>query len=317
MKNMKAATYRAYGGADVLEIVDVPKPEPASNEVLVEIHASSINPIDWKMRDGMLRLIRPMTFPVIPGFDLSGRVVEVGGGVDTFKVGDEIYSRSNKKSGEASAEYIALETDVITLKPDAFSFAEAAAVPLAALTALQAMRDDGGLKAGQRVMVNGASGGVGTYAVQIAKAMGASVTAVCSAANISMVTKLGADRVIDYTAQNPLEGEGHYDLIFDAVATLSLGAAKSRLTATGTFVTTVPGASVIFAILIGNTFSAKKARFIRMKPSASDLAYLTGLANNGQLVSIIDSTFPLIDLQNAHLRSEEGRAKGKIVVEMK
>ena len=311
---MKAIVIDGYGGVDRLSLRDVPRPRPADREVLIRIRASSVNPIDWKLRAGKLRLIHPIKFPAILGFDLAGEVVGRGSGAGKFKDGQRVYARSNKPSGEAYAEFIALEESYVAPCPDGMSFEEAAAIPLAGLTALQALRDHGGIDSGQQVLVNGASGGVGSYAVQIAKACGAIVTGVCGPANVDLVRRFGADHVIDYRSQDPLGGDRKYDIIFDAVATLSFGKARSCMQPNSHFVTTVPGPGVIAAIAIGNVFSRKKASTIMVKPNGADLEYLTGLANAGKLRSEIHKVFGLAEAGAAHLESEGGRARGKIVI---
>ena len=314
---MRAVQIKKYGDRGVLELVDIDPPKVEANQVLVEIHSSSVNPIDWKLRQGDLKLIHPLSMPAILGFDLSGVVKDVGAGVSKFKVGDEVFSRSNKKAGEAAAELIALDEDMVALKSAKMSHDEAAAVPLAALTALQALRDKGRLKAGQKVLINGASGGVGVYAVQIARAMGAEVVGVCSGANVELVKSLGAQVVIDYKTDDPLSRLESFDVIFDAVAKMSPGKAKSALKSGGYFVTTVPGPSIFFALTLGNIFSSRKAAFIMVHSSGKDLEYLRDLTDQGKLQSVIDSTFSLEQIKDAHKRSESGRVKGKVVVKVR
>lgn len=314
---MKAIQYKNYGTANTLELAEIPRPVPRSQEVLIEIHASSINPIDWKLRRGDLRMLMPLRMPVIPGFDLSGKIAAVGSAVTEYKVGDEVYSRSDKNPGMASAQYITLNPRCIALKPENFNHHEAAAVPLAALTALQALRDKGNLQSGQKVLVNGASGGVGIYAVQIAKALGAHVTGVCGPDNIEMIKELGADSVIDYRSQNPLSVDGSYSIIFDAVASLAYGNAAKKLDKSGVYISTVPKVTRILKYTVGNMVLSKKETFIMMQPSGADLKLLADLANAGNLKSIIDSVYPLEELARAHEYSEGGRAKGKIVIAVK
>lgn len=314
---MKAIIYKSYGNIETLEMAEIPKPKIRSHEVLIEIHASSVNPIDWKLRRGDLKMLIPLKLPAIPGFDLSGKIIEAGSDVTGFAVGDEVYSRSNKNPGMASAEFIALDPACIAVKPKKLDFQQSAAIPLAGLTALQAFRDKGNLQPGQRVLVNGASGGVGVYAVQIAKALGAHVTAVCGTSNIDMVKKLGSDHVIDYRSQNPLTVDGTYNMIFDAAASLSYSKASKKLEKSGVYISTVPKITRILKSTVGNMIFSKKETYILMKPSGDDLKQLADLADEGKLISIIDSVFPLIDLKRAHKLSESGRARGKIIISIK
>ncbi|MEM7183416.1 MAG: NAD(P)-dependent alcohol dehydrogenase [Spirochaetota bacterium] len=313
---MQAVQIKRYGTKDTLEITEVDKPIAKANQVLIEIHSSSVNPIDWKLRNGSMKFLIPLSFPVVLGFDLSGVVVEVGKDVQKFKPGDAVYSRSNTKSGGTYAEYIALDESVVCHKPSNMPHEEAAAVPLAALTALQGMRDKGNLQSGQKVLINGASGGVGIYAIQIACAMGAEVVGVCSAANADLVKSLGASRIIDYKTENPIAEGIQYDQIFDAVASLDFSKAKKAMKPGATLITTVPNFSVIWGMLT-NFFSSQKAEFIMVSSNGSDLQYLKGLAEEGKLKSIIDSTFSLTQIKDAHERSESGRVKGKVVVKVK
>ena len=320
---MRAVQIKKYGERDVLEVVQLPRPTPGHGQVLIEVHAASVNPIDFKLRSGSMKLIHPLRFPAVLGFDLSGVVLETGPGASKFQIGDQVYSRSNKKSGESYAELNAVDEAVVALKPTSLSHAEAAAIPLAALTALQGLRDRGGLRqgSGQRVLINGASGGVGSYAVQIARAFNAAqIVATCSDKNVDFVKSLGADVVIDYRATDPLaltDGAQAYDIIFDSVASLDFGRAKKALRPGGRFVTTVPDGSVMLALAGGNLFSSRKAAMILVKSNGTDLDYLRGLADAGKLRSTIDSTFPLDQIQAAHERSESGRVRGKVVIAVK
>ncbi|MCB1309841.1 MAG: NAD(P)-dependent alcohol dehydrogenase [Leptospiraceae bacterium] len=312
--NMKAVLYHRYGDVNVLQMADIPRPVPEANELLIEIHAGSVNPIDWKLRQGALRLIRPLNLPAIPGFDVSGQVIAIGSNVRTFKVGDAVYARSNKKAGEASAEYIALPEDVVARKPSNMSHAEAAAVPLAGLTALQALRNLAHIRTDATLLVNGASGGVGSYAVQIAKALGVrTVVGVCSAANAELVRRLGADEVIDYKTADPLR-EHEYDVIFDAVSTLGMRA-MGALRRGGIYISTLPGPVLALGNIIG-LFGGKRARVIMVRPHGADLEFLRQMAEENKLMSVIDSEYTLEQIQSAHTASQAGRARGKIVIKI-
>ena len=313
---MKAAVIDSYGPASVLTVRDVPRPAPGADQVLVETHASSVNPIDWKIRNGSLKLLMRLRFPLILGYDVSGRVVEAGPAVRRFKAGDDVFARVDSKAGGAYAEYVAVGEGAAALKPKGISHEDAAAIPLAGLTALQALRDLGNIRAGGRVLVNGASGGVGVYAVQIAKALGAQVTAACGTSNIAWVEALGADRVVDYEKEDVL-GDEPYDIVFDAVASLSYFKVRKALTQNGVYISTLPGPGLVLASIWTRLVPGRKARFVLMKPSGDDLAYLTKLIDEGKMRSVIDSTFPLEDIAAAHARSEDGHARGKIVIRVK
>ena len=314
---MRAIQYKSYGPVEVLQEVDLPEPAPGPGQILIEIDHAAVNPIDWKLRAGKLRMIHPLKLPAIPGFDLAGTVVACHPQAQKFKPGDAVYARSNKTSGESHAELIALDEDVVALKPERLSFAQAAAIPLAALTALQAMRDRGQLQSGQRVLINGASGGVGVYAVQLARSMGAQITAVCSAANADLVLGLGAHQIIDYKTQDPLQTEKPYHHIFDAAANLHAAKARKVLVSGGRLITTVPNASVIRSLVFGNAFSSRKAGIVMVHSSGSDLEYINGIVQAGELQSPIDRTFKLSEIQAAHSYSAAGHARGKIVIQVK
>lgn len=315
---MKAVVIRKYGSASDLKIEEVEKPSAKNKEVLIEIYASSVNPIDWKLRSGMLRFIYPLSFPAILGFDVCGQIVELGEGVTRYKKGDWVYARSDRKAGNAYTQYIALNEEVIAPKPVHMSANEAAATPLAALTAFQGLRDHGRLQAGQTVLINGASGGVGIYAVQIAKAMSATVVAVCSAKNSDLVKSLGADKIIDYRKSDPLGGDQKYPVIFDAVGNLGYVRAKAHLERGGRYVTTLPGMSVMASMLAAKLgLPGRHGIFFSMKPDSAGLKQINQWVEEGKLRTIIDSTFSLDDIKKAHERSQSNRARGKIVIQVR
>jgi NADPH:quinone reductase-like Zn-dependent oxidoreductase len=318
---MRAIQIQKYGDRDVLQAVNLPRPEPGETEVLIEIYSAAVNPIDWKLRSGGFRLIYPLKLPAIPGFDLSGIVAEIGANVKKIKVGDAVYARSNKTGGGTYAEWIALDEEVVARKPESLSHDMAAAIPLAALTALQALRNLAGLKSGQRVLINGASGGVGMYAVQIARAMfDARVVATCSATNIDFVKSLGAQNIIDYKTTDPLKSPQSaeaYDCIFDVVMSLNFAQARKRLKPGGTLIGTSLNADLLFSLALRNHFSSRKTRLILVQSNGQDLEDLAELARQGRLKSTIDSVFALEEIQAAHERSESGRARGKIVIQVK
>ncbi len=310
---MKAVIIRRYGATEVLQYEDVEQPKIESTQLLVKVRASSVNPIDWKIRKGMLSLIIGSKFPKILGFDVAGDVVTVGSGVTSFKPGDAIYG-STSFPGGGYAEFAAIPENLATFKPTNLSYEEAAAVPLAALTALQALRDKGNIQTGQNLLINGAAGGVGIFAVQIAKALGAQVTGVSSTKNLDLVKSLGADRVIDYTQQDFTKDTVQYDIIFDAVGKRSLSETKKVLKSNGVYITTVPNPKVMLEIVLTAFLPGQKAKFLFEKPNAKDLLFLKELIEGGKIRVVIDRTYPLQELAAAHSYSETGRVVGKIAI---
>jgi len=311
---MKAIAIRGYGSADVLQYEDLPQPKIKSDQLLVKVHASSVNPVDWKIRQGMLQLITGYAFPKILGFDLSGEVVEVGSAVTLFKPGDLIYGCLSVAFGGAYAEYAAVPEKVAALKPANMTFEEAASLPVAAGTSLQALRDLGNIQPLQKVLVNGASGGVGIFAVQLAKIFGAEVTAVCSSKNFDLVKSLGADRLIDYKQQNFTQDAARYDIIFDAVAKESFSSCKEVLKPNGIYITTLPTPDAFVQGALTALIPGKKAKFIVLNSNTEDFTYLKDLIEAGKMRTVIDRTFPLNELAAAHTYSENGRTVGKIAI---
>jgi NADPH:quinone reductase-like Zn-dependent oxidoreductase len=321
---MKGIVYRCYGSPDVLRYENIAKPTAADNEVLVKVHAASVNPLDWHEMEGtpyLVRLDDGFGKPDDPrlGVDFAGTVEAVGKSVTRFKPGDEVFGGRNG----AFAEYVAVqEARAIALKPANVTFEQAASVPIAAITALQALRDKGHIHAGQKVLINGASGGVGTFAVQIAKSFGAEVTGVCSSKNVDMVRSLGADHVIDYTREDFTEGTQHYDLIVDNVATHSLLAYKRVLTPNGSYVmigTITPGnwfgwlAKPIEGIVLSKLVSQKFGMMLA-NLNRDDLAILGDLMKSGKVTPVIDRRYRLSETPEALRYVEKGHARGKVVV---
>ncbi|MEH1832012.1 MAG: NAD(P)-dependent alcohol dehydrogenase [Nostoc sp.] len=310
---MKAVVIRRYGAAEVLQYEDVEQPKIQPTQLLVKVRASSVNPIDWKIRKGMLSLITGSKFPKILGFDVAGDVVAVGSGVTRFKLGDAIYG-STSFPGGGYAEFAAVKENLAALKPTNLSYEEAAAVPLVALTALQALRDQGNIQTGQTVLINGAASGVGSFAVQIAKALGAVVTGVSSTKNLDLVKSLGTDRVIDYTQQDFAQDTAQYDIIFDAVGKRSLSQIKKVLKPNGIYITTLPSPEVFLESVLTAFLPGQKAKFFFEKPNTQDLVYLKELIEAGKIRVVIDRTYPLQELAAAHAYSETERAVGKIAI---
>lgn len=314
---MKAAVIEKFCPAVPMQVRDVPRPVPGPGQVLIEVHASSVNPIDWKIPGGQMPARYGAEFPMILGFDAAGVVVEVGAGVTAFAPGHAVFARSDIGAGRCYAEYAVLNVRTVARKPEKLSHAEAAAMPLAALTALNGLRDPGQLKAGQRALIIGASGGVGTYAVQIARNLGARVTAVCSTANLALARELGADEVRDYTREPVLVPGAGYDIIYDTVGAHSLAAARPALADGGCYVTLVPGPGIEFFMPGQTVRKPGGGYFLVWAPTAADLETLAGWVREGRLRSVIDSEFRLEDISAAHARSQTLRARGKIIIRVK
>lgn len=313
---MRSVEVESFGDREHLLVKEVPRPTLLPNQVLVEVFSSSVNPIDWKLRQGILRYAPGFGVPFSLGFDFAGIIQDVGKDVDEFFPGDAVFGKADSKTGGAYSEFLAVGQDAVAIKPKNLSFDEAAGFPLAGLTAYQALVKIGGLRVGSSVLVNGASGGVGLVAVQIAKALGAQVTGVCSGKNINLVQSLGADRVIDYQTQDIFVKEEQYDIILDAVGSLSIWTAKDYLGENGVFVSTLPNMDVIAGYMASSVFRSKKVCFVSCKSSGDDLRILTPFLESGQIKVVIDSKYDLKDVKSAHQRSESQRAAGKIILKV-
>ncbi|MFD1186191.1 NAD(P)-dependent alcohol dehydrogenase [Pontibacter rugosus] len=312
---MKAIYYEKYGNADVLQYGEQPKPTIKDNQLLVRVHATSINPVDWKIRSGKLLPISGLKFPKIPGRDIAGEVVELGNKALAFEPGDRVYGMTDNGIGGASAEYAVISEETAVLIPQNLNYAQAAAVPLTALTALQALRDKGELVQGEKVLINGASSGVGSFAVQIAKALGAGeVTGVCSTSHIELVKSLGADQIIDHKEEDFTHRKDSYDLIFDAVAKSTYLDSKASLREDGRYVTTVPDLKDVAFGFALSVFSDKKLKAILTDDKAEDLKLISSWIETGKVKPVIDKEFPLNKAADAHRYSEEGHAAGKIIL---
>jgi len=323
---MKAIVGRCYGSPDVLEFTDIAIPVPGDDEVLVKVHAASVNPLDWHFMRGapyVIRLFSGLGAPDDPGVgvDFSGTVKVVGKDVTRYRVGDEVFGGANG----AFAEYVLKKEDSHSFapKPDNISHEQAAAVPIAGLTALQAVRDAGKLKAGEKVLINGASGGVGTLAVQIAKSIGAEVTGVCSTRNLEMVRSIGADHVIDYKANNYTQNGMQYDLIIDMVGNHSISDNRKALKSEGRMVMVGGAKGNWIAPFVGSINAKITALFVDQEIGTilsefnnDDLKILGELMQTGELDPVIGSRFALAETAAAIRHSEQGHAQGKIIIEM-
>ena len=322
---MKAIKYTQYGTPDVLKLVETDKPVPKDGEVLVKIHAASVNALDWHLLTADIFLVRFGEGLFKPkrhrlGADLAGVVEAVGNGVTQFKAGDAVYGDIEPYGSGAFAEYAAVPANGLAPMPAGISFEEAAALPVAALTALQGLRDVGKIQAGEHVLINGASGGVGTYAVQIAKAFGAEVTAVCSTRNVEQARALGADHVIDYTKENFTKSGKQYDLILAANGYHSLGEYKGALAPGGVYVMAGGKTRQIFdVILLGAWYSRggdKKLANVTAHSSVADLLVINELVEAGKVKPAIDRTYPLEQTADALRYLGEGHARGKIIIKV-
>ncbi|MBT3320663.1 MAG: NAD(P)-dependent alcohol dehydrogenase [Anaerolineae bacterium] len=323
---MKAYVHTIYGPPDLLLFEDVEKPMPKDNEVLVNIHAASLNAYDWHLLTADIFLSRMATGLLKPkgtmlGADIAGKVEAVGKDIKQFKVGDEVYGDLASCGGGGFSEYVTVLESALVLKPSNLSFEEAAAIPMAAVTALQGLRDEGKIQSGQKVLINGASGGVGTFAVQLAKYFEAEVTAVCSTRNQELARTLGADHVIDYTKENFTENGKEYDLILAANGYHPLSAYKRVLSPNGIYVMAGGTMKQIFsAMLLGPLMSlggSKKMGGVSAKPNQKDLTFMKELFEAGEVKPIIDKRYALSDLPEALSYLGEGHAQGKIVINHK
>ena len=320
---MRAIVYHRYGSPDVLKLEEVEKPTPKDDEVLVKVHAASVNALDWHLLRAdpfLARLNMGLLKPKhqILGADVAGRVESVGRNVKQLRPGDEVFGDIFESGLGGFAEYVSAQEDAWVLKPANMTFDEGAAVPVAALTALQGLRDKGQIEAGQKVLINGASGGVGTFAVQIAKAFGARVTAVCSTRNVDMVRSLGADQVIDYTKEDFTKSGQQYDLILAVNGYHPIFDYKRALSPKGRYVMTGGTMAQFFqAIALGpviSTTGSKKMGNFLAKANHTDLLFIKELLEARKIVPVIDRRYPLSEVAEAIRYVEEGHAKGKVVI---
>lgn len=308
---MKALIINQFGGPEQLHLEEVAMPVAKKGEVLVKIIASSVNPIDYKIRNGSIKFISGKKFPKILGGDLAGIVQQDS---KHFRTGDKVFGMLTA-SGGGYAEFAAVPEDQLCLMPASCTFEDAAGIPLAGLTALQALQKGKPLSQDSSVLINGASGGVGSLAVQIAKALGAAVTAVTSTSNLDFVKNLGADKLIDYKATKFYKSPEKYQLVFDAVGSISFFKAARILSPGGVYVTTLPNHGYLFWRIF-NLFRSKKAHFIMTKAKGADLKLIATMMEKGQVKAVIDSVFSLADGALAHHRIESHRAKGKIILKV-
>jgi NADPH:quinone reductase-like Zn-dependent oxidoreductase len=316
---MRAAVIDGYGGRERLSVREVDAPPVREGEVLIRVRAAGVNPIDWKLRQGMLRWLKPARFPLILGFDVAGEVEAVGPEVASVAPGDTVFAMLPGAHGGGYAELAVAPESAVALLPEGLSFEEAAALPVAGLTALQALRDRAELAAGESALILGGAGGVGHLAVQIAKAFGAHVSATASTRNLPLLWQLGADRAIDYTRTDWTTEEGTFAAIFDAVGLSDFAESEPLLDEDGgIYVTTRVGPAPFLASLrtaVSSLWGEKRrARSVIGHASGADLEILARMVARGQLRPLVESVFPLAEVARAHEASESGHTRGKIVL---
>ena len=319
---MKAIVYHKYGSPDVLELKDIEKPAVNHDDVLVRVRAASVNPLDWHFMRGMPRIVRIMTGLLKPkntrpGVDVAGVVEAVGSNVTQFHAGDEVFGSCKG----AFAEYVCTSEGALVLKPANLTFEQAAAVPVATFTSLQGLRDKGQIRTGHKVLINGAAGGVGTFAVQIARSFGARVTGVCSSRNVDMVRSIGADHVIDYTQEDYTQSGQRYDLIYDTVGNHSLSDNRRVLASKGALVMAGGPTDSLLGILLPSIKALVMSRLVSQtlvsflaRRRKEDLIIMQGLLEAGKVIPVIDRTYPLSEVPAAIRYLEEGHARGKVVI---
>lgn len=320
---MKAVIYEEYGPPDVLKLKDVPKPLPKEDEVLVRIHASSVNWADWhnlRADPFLVRLAAGLRKPKLQilGFDAAGVIETVGSKVKQFKPGDAVFGDIYPYGGGAFADYVSVPERAVLLKPDNLTFEEAAAVPVGALTALQGLRDHGRIQPGQKVLIHGASGGVGTFAVQIAKSFDTEVTGVCSTGNLELVRSLGADKVIDYTQEDCTQTDQRYDLILDNVGEPSIYKRLYKRSLTPKGICVIPAGTFFLSVIRGPWMSMtggnKIGTYMTDGTQREDLIFIKELIEAGKVIPVIDRCYSLREVPEAVSYLEEGHARGKVVI---
>ena len=324
VRAMQAIVYHRYGSPDVLELQEIAKPTPAEDQVLIRVHAASVNPYDWHFLRGApsgIRLLTGIRRPKFPrlGADVAGVVEAVGAGVAAFKVGDAVFGTAKG----SFAEYACAPATQLAVKPQEISFEHAACLPIAGITALQGLRDKAKVQAGQTVLINGAAGGVGTFAVQIAKSLGARVTGVCSTRNVELLRSIGADEVIDYTREDFAGSAERYDVLFDLVGNRSLGDCLRSVKPRGTYISCGGGgpdrstADMMAGMLrsaVRSWFSSRKMPGLLAKINREDLAILADLVQRGTVIPVVDRTCSLRETAEAVRHVESGHARGKVVI---
>lgn len=313
---MRAAALTAYGGIDQLEVKDLLRPSPGPGEVLVRVRSAALNPVDWKIREGELKFVFRLKFPTVLGFDVAGDVEELGPGVTDFARDDPVFGKLSRPGSHA--EFAVAKAGDLVRKPASMTYEEAAAIPVAGLSALQALRSAGRGRQRPRVLLNGAGGGVGLFAVQIGRAMGASVTAVASAGKRDLLLDLGASETVDYAAEDFTSRDETYDVVFDIVPNRSFSEVRSLLAPRGVYVTTLPSpSSVGYAIatrLMPPLFGGCRCDLLMLKQDTDGLRELAAMAEAGQLRAVIGARFSLDEIREAYEHGETGHSTGKTIL---
>jgi NADPH:quinone reductase-like Zn-dependent oxidoreductase len=308
---MKAVRIHQYGNADVLQIEDISVPDIKEDEVLIKIHATSVNPVDWKIREGYLRAMNLHTLPLTLGWDVSGTIEKAGSAVNNFQIGDEVYSRPAIERNGSYAEFIVEKANEVARKPKTMTHLEAASIPLAGITAWETLVTTAHIAKGQKVLIHAASGGVGTLAVQIAKAKGCYVIGTTSETNISMVKELGANEVVDYKKQDFSKMYSDIDVVLDTLGGTIQDQSWKVIKKGGILVSITQNPSIEVADNLG-----VRGAFVFISPNAAVLNELTTLIDAGKLKAVVSSVFSLDEMKQAHLLSESGRVKGKIGIKV-
>lgn len=313
---MRKSVNTSYGGIEVISLIEADIPKVANNEVLVKVKAAGLNPKDIMVRKGKFKLFTGRKMPQAIGFDFAGTIEDANHQHHhDYQKGDKVFGMLNGWRGGCCADYINVSVNELYIMPNNINFIEAAGIPLAGQTALQALRDIGKIKTGQSVCINGASGGVGTLAIQIAKELGAVVTTISSSQNISLCQSLGADNSLSYQQMNILDSKDNFDVFFDVFGNYSFNKTKHLLTAKGVYITTVPKAEILIEQL-RNIFRKKKARIVVVKSNAKDIHWLSETINNQKITPIIDKTYDFEEIKVAQQYIESKRAKGKVILEV-
>ncbi|MFC2115699.1 NADP-dependent oxidoreductase [Bacteroidota bacterium] len=314
---MKAAVIYEYGGPEVFKVEEIPEPVLTDNEVLVKVHAASVNPVDWKQRKGNHKRFLKARFPIVPGYDVSGFIEKCGSEAHKFQVGDEVYGRLTRRFGGAFAEYAAVRESALALKPKNIDHLHSAGIPLSGQTALQALRDKVDLKPGMQVMIIGAAGGVGHFSLQLAKYYQTETTAVCSSNHPEMIDQLKPDHHIDYRKTDYLNAPETYDIIFDAAGIQSFLTCRKILKKGGIYITSLPRPKLLIHKLLSLFTRGKRVRTLLQRSRGKDLEFLGNLVEEGKLQVFIDSVHPLDKISDAHRRAEQYSTEGKIIVQIR
>jgi len=312
---MKKAEINRFGGYEVVELVEDSFPTPGEKEVVVKVSYAGVNPLDWKVRSGMMKMVTGSKFPMGLGSEASGVVSEVGNKVDSLKSGDRVVLTTGLKGG-AYSEFVKVSEANCCKIPSAVSLKDAAGSYICGITALQCLTEKGKVGEGSQVLLIGASGGVGSFAVQIANLLGAEVTGVCSTPNVDYVKSLGAQKVVDYTVENPTELKERFDLVFDAVNAHSWKTIKPLLKPKGIYVNTMPDPVMFLRQALTSVFSSKKCKTYILRPDREQMSWLLDKMDSGEIRVTISKTFPLEQVANAISENEIGRTRGKIIVEI-